>query len=469
MARAAFGRRPRRTSRVRLVEVHLLERRRDSASRAALAATAALGARRRRRPAVDPAGRRRVVVRRGGPQERPQRPAERIGGAVPGAFGGYRPGAAGRRDRPDQHHPAVEGDGSRLAGRSGAGGGGARNSRNARHEGVRHSLCRADGDHRRQRRRPQRLQVHAAAEGQSRRPRLFPGAQGRSRAAQFRRRIDAGQADRRLDDPPRQPHFGTQGRISRPRAVDDQGFLSGDRLLHFRDARRPRLAVPRRRRPARARAACRDRFQQAIHRRSHVQRRGAGAPRRGRPAGRRHVPRRARGRLHPAAALFPAGRGQQEQGRDSRGMGRARANLLSRDRRDARPHRHHDRHAVAVRQPAAQDRRSRTGAHRGRTRGQTRRPLRDRAQQHAPGPVHVRSGRPAHRVQRALRADVRACPRQLTRRGAAWRDIVAHRLERFGYRDLDFDEVVAPAQGDRPHAAPRRPARANSATAAPSR
>ena len=40
-------------------------------------------------------------------------------------------------------------------------------------------------------------------------------------------------------------------------------------------------------------------------------------------------------------------------------------------------------------------------------------------------------------------AKMYALPEELTQPGAAWRDIVAHRLSTFGYRDLDFDDVVA--------------------------
>ncbi len=45
-------------------------------------------------------------------------------------------------------------------------------------------------------------------------------------------------------------------------------------------------------------------------------------------------------------------------------------------------------------------------------------------------------------VCNARYAQMYALPEHLTRSGAQWRDIVLHRLERFGYRDLDFDEVV---------------------------
>ena len=50
-------------------------------------------------------------------------------------------------------------------------------------------------------------------------------------------------------------------------------------------------------------------------------------------------------------------------------------------------------------------------------------------------------------VCNARYAEMYELPEHLTRPGAHWRDIVAHRLDRFGYRDLDLDAVVAQHEG----------------------
>ena len=34
------------------------------------------------------------------------------------------------------------------------------------------------------------------------------------------------------------------------------------------------------------------------------------------------------------------------------------------------------------------------------------------------------------------------CPDELAQPGASWQDIVAHRAKTFGYRDLDYDDVL---------------------------